>query len=42
MKQGYYIHFSAKWMPGIAKKIDMQVAEFSKFYDMTEIDIKAL
>lgn len=21
MKQGYYIHFSAKWMPGIAKKM---------------------
>lgn len=42
MKQGYYIHFSAKWMPGIAKKIDMQVAEFSKFYHMTEIDVKAI
>jgi glycosyltransferase involved in cell wall biosynthesis len=39
--RGYYIHFDAKATPGVAKKIDMQIQEFSKTFDMQEIDIKA-
>ena len=42
MKKGYYVHFDVKGIPGVAKKIDMQIAELSKFYDMTEIDIRAM
>jgi glycosyltransferase involved in cell wall biosynthesis len=39
--RGYYIHFDAKATPGVAKKIDMQIHEFSKTFEMQEIDIKA-
>lgn len=39
MKKGYYIHFDAKRTPGVAKKIDMQIQEFSKHYDMKEVNI---
>lgn len=42
MKNGYYIHFDAKRTPGVAKKIDMQVNEFSRHYRMQEINIRAL
>lgn len=41
MKKGYYVHFDVKGIPGVAKKIDMQIAELSKFYDMTEINIRS-
>lgn len=39
MKKGYYIHFEAKRTLGVAKKIDMQISEFSKIYEMHEIEI---
>lgn len=39
--KGYYIHFGAKnGSAGVAKKIDMQIKEFSKYYDMEEIDVQ--
>lgn len=39
MKKGYYIHSQSKQSPGVAKKIDMHIKEFSKFYDIEDIDI---
>lgn len=39
MKKGYYIHFNAKITPGVAKKIDMQVNEFRKSAEISEINI---
>lgn len=41
MKKGYYIHFQGRESIGVSKKIDMQIKEFSKHYDMTEMEIKA-
>lgn len=39
--KGYYIHFGAKeGSAGVAKKIDMQMEEFSKYYEMEEIEVK--
>lgn len=40
MKKGYYIHFQGRESIGVSKKIDMQLAEFKKHYDMTELEIK--
>lgn len=42
MKRGYYIHFEAKRTPGVAKKINMQIAELQKSAVMEEIEIKSL
>ena len=42
MKKGYYIHFQGRESIGVSKKIDMQMEELCKFYDMQEIEIKAL
>lgn len=42
MIKGYYIHCGGRIMPGISKKIDMQIAEFSKYFDITEIPVKAV
>ena len=41
LKKGYYIHFDAGKTPGVAKKIDMQINEFRKDMDITEINIAA-
>lgn len=41
MKKGYYIHFQGRTSIGVSKKIDMQMEEFRKFYDMQEIDVEA-
>ena len=40
MKKGYYIHFQGRSSIGISKKIDMQMEEFSKNYDMKELEIQ--
>ena len=40
MKKGYYIHFQGRTSIGVGKKIDMQMEEFRKFYDMQEIEIE--
>lgn len=39
MKKGYYIHFQGRTSIGVSKKIDMQMEEFSKFYDMKELEV---
>lgn len=40
MKKGYYVHFQGRQSIGVSKKIDMQIEEFSRFYDMQEVEIK--
>ena len=40
MKKGYYIHFQGRTSIGVSKKIDMQMEEFRKFYDMREIEVE--
>ncbi len=40
MKKGYYIHFQGRESIGVSKKIDMQMEELRKFYDMQEIEVR--
>lgn len=40
MKKGYYVHFQGRQSIGVSKKIDMQIEEFSRFYEMQEVEIK--
>lgn len=40
MKRGYYVHFQGRTSIGVGKKIDMQMEEFRKFYDMQEIEVE--
>ena len=42
MKKGYYIHFQGRQSIGVSKKIDMQMEELSKFFDMQEIEVETL
>ena len=42
MKKGYYVHFDARIVPGVDKKIGMQINEFRKHFDMDEINIRPL
>lgn len=39
MKKGYYLHFQGRQSIGVSKKIDMQMEEFGKHFDMREIEI---
>lgn len=39
MKKGYYIHFQGRESIGVSKKIDMQMEELGKFYDMQEVEV---
>lgn len=39
MKKGYYIHFQGRTSIGVSKKIDMQMEEFRKLYNMREIEV---
>lgn len=39
MKKGYYIHFGGRESIGVSKKIDMQMEEFRKYYDMEELEV---
>lgn len=41
MKKGYYIHFQGRESIGVSKKIDMQMEEFSRYFVMQEIEVKA-
>lgn len=41
MIKGYYVHCGGRIMPGISKKIDMQLAELSKHFDISEISVQA-
>lgn len=38
--KGYYIHFGARRWAGVAKKIDMQIQELRKYFNLEEIEIK--
>ncbi len=40
MKKGYYIHFQGRQSIGVSKKIDMQIEEFRKAYDVQEIEVE--
>ncbi|MCH5248897.1 MAG: glycosyltransferase [Lachnospiraceae bacterium] len=40
MKKGYYVHFQGRTSIGVSKKIDMQMEEFRKYYDMREIEVE--
>ena len=40
MKKGYYIHFQGRQSIGVSKKIDMQMEELGKFYEMQEIAVE--
>ena len=42
MKKGYYIHFDARIVPGVDKKIGMQINELEKHFNIKEINIKPL
>ena len=39
MKKGYYIHFGGRESIGVSKKMDMQMEEFKKYYDMRELEV---
>ena len=39
MKKGYYIHFEGRSSIGVSKKIDMQKASLSKYFDMGEVEV---
>lgn len=38
--KGYFIHFNARDTAGVSAKIDMQLKEFAKYFDIQEINIK--
>lgn len=40
MKKGYYIHFEGRESIGVSKKIDMQIEEFGKWFDIRELEVR--
>ncbi|MCM1387782.1 MAG: glycosyltransferase [Bacillus sp. (in: Bacteria)] len=40
MKKGYYIHFQGRSSIGVSKKIDMQIEELSRYYDVKEAEVQ--
>lgn len=40
MKKGYYIHFQGRTSIGVSKKMDMQLEEFRRFYDIEELEVE--
>lgn len=42
MKKGYYIHFEGRSSIGVSKKIDMQTASLSKYFDMGEVEVRTV
>lgn len=40
-KKGYYIHFDGRQSSGVSKKIDMQIQELSRKFDIEEIPVTA-
>ncbi len=40
MKKGYYIHFQGRQSIGVSRKIDMQIEEFRKFFEIREIEVE--
>ena len=39
MKKGYYIHFQGRSSIGVSKKIDMQMEEFSRYFEIKELEV---
>lgn len=39
MKKGYYIHFQGRESIGVSKKIDMQLAEFERHFQIAELEV---
>lgn len=39
MKKGYYIHFQGRASIGISKKLDMQIEEFQKYFEIQELEV---
>lgn len=42
MKRGYYIHFQGRTSIGVSKKIDMQMEEFERYFEMHELEIETV
>lgn len=42
MKKGYYIHFEGRGSVGVSKKIDAQMEEFKKHFDMQEMEVEII
>lgn len=42
MKRGYYIHFEGRASVGISKKLDMQIDEFGKYFDISELEVETV
>lgn len=42
MKHGYYIHFEGRASVGISKKLDMQIEEFGKYFDIHELEVETV
>ena len=40
MKKGYYIHFQGRQSIGVSKKIDMQMEELGRSFDIHEIEVE--
>lgn len=40
MKKGYYIHFEGRESIGVSQKIDMQIEELGKRFDIRELDVQ--
>lgn len=40
MKKGYYIHFQGRTSIGVSKKIDMQLEEFRKYFEIQELEVE--
>lgn len=39
MKKGFYLHFQGRQSIGVSRKIDMQMEELRKYFDMQEIEV---
>ena len=39
MKKGYYIHFEGRQSIGVSKKIDMQIDELKKYFQLEELEV---
>lgn len=41
-KRGYYIHFQGRTSIGVSKKIDMQMEELRKYYNVQEVEVETI
>ena len=42
MKKGYYIHFQGRTSVGISKKIDMQMEELGRHFEISELEVNTI